>query len=157
MRRWLAGILLGAGATAQAAAPGPADTVDAFHQAMRGGRVDAVTRLMLPEAVIFEQGFFEASRDDYARRHLGDDMTFAAATRCEVLSRESIGSGEVAWVITRSRTRGAIGGHSVDLTGAETMLLRRTPEGWRIVHIHWSAHSTPVEPPPAADEKPGKP
>ena len=28
----------------------------------------------------------------------------------------------------------------VNLVQSETMLLRHTEEGWRIVHIHWSGH-----------------
>lgn len=145
----LAMSLLGSGASASAAPPGPAATVDAFHAAMQSGRADAAVKLMLPEALIFEQGFFEASRDDYTRSHLGDDVTFAAATRREVLARETVSDGATAWVLSRTRTRGEIGGRDVDLTGTETMLLRRAPEGWRILHIHWSAHPTP---PPAPAE-----
>jgi ketosteroid isomerase-like protein len=151
----LLGLAFGHG-RAQAAGPSPADAVDAFHKALRVGDAKAVLALLAPEIVIFEQGFFEPSRDAYAETHMRDDMDFARATKREVLSREAITSGDAAWVQSRTRTTGKFGDNAVDLTGAETMVLRRQADGWKIVHIHWSAHNTAPQA-SAAPVKPEKP
>lgn len=50
---------------------------------------------------------------------------------------------ELAWVLTLSETTGAFGGKPIASLGAETMLLRRLPAGWRIIHIHWSSRAKP--------------
>ena len=36
-------------------------------------------------------------------------------------------------------------GRSVDSFDTETMVLHRSQEGWRIVHIHWSSHRVGTE------------
>jgi ketosteroid isomerase-like protein len=35
--------------------------------------------------------------------------------------------------------KGAYKGKPVDRLTTETMVLRKTPDGWRIVHVHWSS------------------
>lgn len=129
---------------ASAAAPAPADTVDAFHNALRAGDARGALSLMSADAVVFEQGFIEATSDAYARDSLADDMKFAAATQYDVLSRETVQSGDAAWVLSLTRAHGKVGGRAVDLAGDETMVLRRDGDAWKIVHIHWSAHPTPA-------------
>jgi hypothetical protein len=101
-----------------------------------------------------EQGFSETSRDTYATGHLAEDIEFARATRREVLSREAVTSGDSAWVQTLTRTRGKFSDKAVDVTGAETVILRREAEAWKILHIHWSAHNTPAA--PVAEAAPAK-
>ena len=146
-------LLLGMSLGAHAATLGPAATVDAFHLALHAQDGKAAVALLAPEAVVFEQGFYEASRDDYEKSSLADDMKFAATTTREVQSREAIVNGDVAWVQSLTRTRGKFGESAVDLSGAETMILRRSGDAWKIVHIHWSAHDTVLRPPAAPEKK----
>ena len=131
------------GAPAMAESPrGPAEVVAAFHDALsRGDRASAI-ELLGPDVVIFESGAAERSRKEYASHHLGADMEFAKATRREVVNREVGEAEDAAWVLTRSRTSGTFRDRPVDLRGTETMLLRKTLDGWRIVHIHWSSAKT---------------
>ena len=129
-----------AGFLAAAESPqSPEEVVAAFHVALSGGDRARVTELLTPGAVIFESGGAELSREEYASHHLGDDMEFAKATKQEVVDRQAGEAGDAAWVLTRSRTRGKFRDRQVDLHGTETMLLRKTADGWRIVHIHWSS------------------
>ena len=141
-------LLVGLSLDAHAAALGPAATVDAFHLALRAQDGKAALALLGPEAVVFEQGFYEASRDDYEKTSLADDLKFAATTTREVQSREAVVSGDVAWVQSLTHTRGKFGENPVDLSGAETVILRRAGDAWKIVHIHWSAHDTVSKPAP---------
>ena len=118
---------------------GPEAVAAAFHDALARGDRAGVAGLLASDVVIFESGGAELSREEYASHHLGDDMEFAQATKEEVVAREAGESGDVAWVLTRSRTTGTFREKKVDLRGTETMLLRKSADGWRIVHIHWSS------------------
>jgi ketosteroid isomerase-like protein len=118
---------------------GPEAVTAAFHDALARGDRARVTELLASDVVIFESGGAELSRAEYASHHLGDDMEFAQATKEEVVAREAGESGDAAWVLTRSRTTGTFREKKVDLRGTETMLLRKSADGWRIVHIHWSS------------------
>jgi ketosteroid isomerase-like protein len=138
----LLGLSLLALAASSAAAEnprGPEEIVAAFHDALARGDRAGVTELLAPGVVIFESGGAELSREEYASHHLGADMEFAKATKLEVVASEAGEAGDAAWVLTRSRTSGTFREKKVDLRGTETMLLRKTAEGWRIVHIHWSS------------------
>lgn len=128
----------------------PSQVVDAFHQAMRANQPDRVLELLAPEAVVYEQGFAELSRDDWAGKQLGPAIAFAPHTRRKVLRRESRELGDVAWVLTMTRTTVSLAEQTLALVGAETAILRLQPQGWRIVHLHWSAHEEPAEAAPAA-------
>jgi ketosteroid isomerase-like protein len=140
-------LLLGSG-HAQAASPataprGPEATVVAFHDALERGDRQVAISLLLPEVTIFEGGEAELSRDAYAAGHLAADIEFTAATQEQVDQRESHTAGDVAWVLTRSRTFGTFHGREVHSAMAETMVLQRAGDGWRIAHVHWSSHATP--------------
>ena len=118
---------------------GPQQAVEAFHAALSSGERAAVLALLSPQVVIFEGGGAEMSRDEYASHHLDGDMQFEQNTHHEIVERSSSSEGDLAWVITRSKTSGTFREKSIDLVGTETMVLRRTGDGWRIVHIHWSS------------------
>lgn len=119
----------------------PVATIDAFHHALEEGDLEAALALLVPEVTIFESGGAEMSRDEYASHHLSGDMKFSAAVETEIVDRQFESSGESAWVLTRSRTRGTYGDREIDARGTETMILRRTGSTWKIVHIHWSSRS----------------
>lgn len=120
----------------------PAGVADGFHTALAAGDSSAALALLDPEVVIFEGGGVERSREEYRRHHLAADMAFAAATQREVTQRAERVYGDLAVVLSEVRTRGEFRGRAIDRDGVETMVLRRTPSGWRIVHIHWSSRGS---------------
>lgn len=132
-------VMTGTPAAAAEDPRGPKEVVAAFHAALSGGDRAGVTELLAPGVIIFESGGAEISREEYASHHLGADMEFAKATKVEVVDRQAGEAGDAAWVLTRSRTTGTFREKKVDLRGTETMLLRKSADGWRIVHIHWSS------------------
>lgn len=117
----------------------PAMVVDAFEAAIVKGDEAAVKTLLAPDVLIYESGGQETSRDEYAAHHLKGDMAFLAASKREVLSRADGGDNEHAWVSTRSRITGRHRDKDVDILSTESMMLKHTLQGWRIVHIHWSS------------------
>lgn len=68
-------------------------------------------------------------------------MAFASAVKNRVVDRRQGGDAGTAWVLSRTETQGTFRGRAIDARGTETMLLRKTAEGWRIVHIHWSSQA----------------
>ncbi len=115
--------------------------LDSFQAALAAGDKDAALARLAPEVVIFESGGAELSRDEYAHHHLAGDMEYLAATTTERVDRRSGSSGDLVWVLTRSKTTGTFRGKLVATQGDETALLARTADGWRIVHLHWSSHA----------------
>lgn len=134
------------------AAPGPVTVVDAFHAALKANDTASALKLLSVSASIYEQGFVDQTRADYAGAHIAADAAFAS-TDLQVLERRIIWLGDnAACVISKTRTQGNFQGHAIDLVGTETMVLQRSGNSWIIEHIHWSAHPGDGEPKPAADK-----
>ena len=126
----------------------PAVVVQTFHEALASGAKERVLELLDSDVLIFESGGAELSRSEYSFHHLGADMEFSAATRRKIVDQQVITAADAAWVLTRSVTTGTFRQKELDILGAETIVLRRGDQGWRIVHIHWSSR------PNRSDESP---
>lgn len=131
--------LKAAALTVDPAAREAAATVDAFHAALSKGDEAAASALLHTEALIFESGGAERSKAEYASHHLAADAAFAAATTRTVSRRSGHAAGDLAWIATESTTAGTFKDRPVNSVSTETMVLRRTGDEWRIVHIHWSS------------------
>lgn len=69
-------------AASTAAANHPAaDVVDSWQAALKDGRREAVLEMLAPDAIVYESGGAENSRDEYASHHLDADIGFARATK----------------------------------------------------------------------------
>ena len=117
----------------------PVEVVDAFHAALDAGDREAVLARLSEDVVIFESGGAEMSRQEYASHHLGGDITFSAAVEREITDRRDYVAGDMAYVLSRTRTTGTFREREIDSVGVETMILHRQEGTWRIVHIHWSS------------------
>lgn len=153
LQRWLLVGLLASASTVQAqgeaaAAPSdsaalltPAEVVDRFHAALREGETDRALALLTNDLLIYETGFVERGKARYGGGRLLEDEQFAQKTTRKILQRDQWQEGDAAGVNSFVDIRGEYGGRKLALEQAETMLLQRGAEGWRIRHIHWSAHS----------------
>jgi len=117
----------------------PNSAIDAFHQALASGRRDAALALLLPDALIVEEGAVQ-SRGDYKKEHLDADIAYARAVSSQQTSRKVMQSGETAVIITTYRTQGEFKGRTINSLAAETAILLKQKEGWSIQSIHWSSH-----------------
>lgn len=137
----LAWLLLAIFASA-AAAQGmrtPAETVDAFHAALRSKDTGGALSLLDRGLVVFEFGQVDPTAEGYAFRHLPFDIDLAAATRWELQTRRVGGEGAERWVLSTYRVTGKQSdGTPIDQTTLETVILRRGAGAFRIVHFHWS-------------------
>ena len=114
--------------------------VAAFGKALAGGDSTAALALLHPEVVIFEGGGWE-SLEDYRRGHLRADISAMQSLKQESLRHEIRVSGDLALSTREYSTTGTRGERVIDNVGAETMVLSRTPAGWKIRHIHWSSRA----------------
>ena len=105
-------------------------TADRFHAALASGDRATVEALLTPDAVILEGGQAEA-RAEYLGSHFARDAVFLADAQPEPLFRRTTVAGDAAWVASTQRVR--------DATMAELLVMKRTPDGWRVAAVHWSS------------------
>ncbi len=112
--------------------------VDSFTAALERGDSVRMLAYLHEDLLVYEGGHAE-TLEEYRSHHLASDIAFAAATRSETLATHLLVKGESALWMRESRTRGTFRERQIDSRGAETFVLVRTPEGWKIRHIHWSS------------------
>ena len=117
--------------------------VDAFSEAIRTNRLDQARDLLDPQVLILESGGAERSRDQYMAGHAIEDAAFMRDATVQLRHRRAQAEGDFAWVGSESSLQAVNEGKPLSLSSAETMLLKRTAQGWKIVHIHWSSRRTP--------------
>lgn len=127
-------------------APAAADAVkvvDAFSTAIKAVKIDEAAKLLDPQVLILESGSSERSRDEYLREHAIADAAFMQTAHQQLRYRQAQVEGDVAWVGTESVIQTVQDKKSRVLLSTETMVLKKTPQGWKIVHIHWSSRPAP--------------
>jgi ketosteroid isomerase-like protein len=151
--RYLAACLLLAGCAGPVSTTGPEamsedlrevrETIEGFEDALRAGDFAKVSSLLHADVLVLESGGAERSREEYLATHARADAEFLkGVTSSEGTSSVRV-SGELAWATNTSQLRFERDGKARGADAAETMILQRGPEGWKIVHIHWS--SRPLE------------
>ena len=123
-------------------APEAADAVkvvDAFSAALKNGKFDAVQQYLDPKVLVLESGGSERSRDEYMSSHAIADSLFLGKAKSQLRYRQAHAQGDMAWVGTESELQSIENGKPLSLLSTETMLLKKTAQGWKVVHIHWSS------------------
>jgi len=133
----LASAMLAASASTLAASP--KETMAAFHDALAAGDKAKALSLLAPEVAIYEAGYVERSRDEYASHHLNGDMEFAKASTRKMLKQTERIDGNMAVVWEETETAGVVRGLPARILGTGTVVLEKHGEGWAIVHVHWSS------------------
>jgi ketosteroid isomerase-like protein len=116
-----------------------ANIIDAFHAALAKGDRNAALALLGEDLQIYEQGWVERSKGEYAAHHLASDIEFSAAVSSAQTARSGAVVGDMAYVITERRMTGKFNDKNIDSISLETVVLRRIGGGWHIAHIHWSS------------------
>ncbi len=124
----------------QAAQPA-VEVVDQFGKALASGDLTTVGDLLDPSVLILESGGAERSRDEYLGHHAIADAAFLKGAHQQIKRRTARISGDMAWVGTESELHATKDGKATTTLSTETMVLARTAEGWRVVHIHWSSRA----------------
>lgn len=132
-------ILALAGVHTGSFAASPKETLAAFHDALTSGDQATALALLSPEIAIYEAGYVERSRDEYASHHLGGDMQFAKSSTRKVLKQTERIDGNTAIVWEETETTGTSRGKPVHVFGTGTAILEKKGDAWSIVHVHWSS------------------
>jgi len=117
----------------------PVDTARLFHDAFSSGDASKVRALLDPEVLVLESGGAERSRAEYAAHHLKADMDFLKTVTYRLERQTGDTVGDLAWVASESRMTGASKEKPVDIQSTETLVLKKTSAGWKVVHVHWSS------------------
>jgi len=123
-------------------APAAAEAVAAverFAVALSSGDLTLVGAELDPGVLILESGGVERSRDEYLAGHAKSDAKFLKQARVTLMRRTAQSSGDLAWVGSESEIHAMKGEEMLMISSTETMVLRKTDQGWKIVHIHWSS------------------
>jgi ketosteroid isomerase-like protein len=121
------------------AAEDAVSVVERFNTALAAGDLKSAGSLLSADVLILETGGAERSRDEYLGHHAIGDAAFLKGTHSEIKNRTARVDGSLAWVGTESELHASKNGKPVTSLNTETMVLKNTPEGWQIVHIHWSS------------------
>jgi ketosteroid isomerase-like protein len=119
------------------------ETIASFEAALRAGDFGRVSALLDPQLLVFEAGGAERSRDEYLAEHAKADAEFLKGARVEDGGTAVTVAGDAAWSTKTSVLQFERDGKPAAVYAAETMILRRGPDGWKIVHIHWSSRAKP--------------
>jgi ketosteroid isomerase-like protein len=127
-----------AGASMTLAQQDAAQLVDAFSATLIAGQLDAARQFMTPGAVVVANGQVLGDRDGYIDGAARADAAALRTVQRDLLRREVNAGDNFGYVVSERsmRTPGDTSGRSEVVI--ETMLIARTPNGWKITHIHWS-------------------
>lgn len=122
--------------------------VERFSAALGTGDLTAAGAELDPSVLILESGGAEHSRDEYLGGHAKSDAEFMKSAHVTLKRRTAHAAGELAWVGSESEIHAMKGADMLMIASTETMVVRKTAQGWKIVHIHWSSRK--ATPPKAA-------
>jgi ketosteroid isomerase-like protein len=114
-----------------------------FNTALSSGDLRTVEILLAPDVLILESGGAERSREEYMSHHAASDAAFLKGAHRQLRHQRARTAGAFAWVGTESELHTQKNGKPLTVLSVETMVLTRTADGWRIVHIHWSSRTKP--------------
>lgn len=120
--------------------------VDAFSAAIQGVRIAEASALLDPTVLVLESGGSERSRDQYLAEHAQADAEYMKDARQALRYRQARVVGDIAWVGSESIISHDKDGKPSSSFSTETMVLKKTTQGWKIVHIHWSSRPAPASP-----------
>jgi hypothetical protein len=111
--------------------------VDAFVTALAVGRTAWAGRFLDPGVVVVIDGQVQGSRADYLAHRAGADAALRHGAQRRLRRRQARAGTALAWVVSENVWQDAADAR----VETETMVLGRTPGGWKILHIHWSSHA----------------
>jgi len=123
---------------ASPAARDAARTVDAFMAALVSGQLEQARAQMTPNAVVVANGHVLGERDEYINGAAKGDSAALRTVQRELVRRDARAGTDVAWVVSEKRLRPVAAPQGPSEVVVETMMLAKTPAGWKITHVHWS-------------------
>jgi ketosteroid isomerase-like protein len=117
----------------------PKEIVAIFHDALSKGDTAKVMNILAPNVIIYESGYVEHSRAEYAAHHLPEDIKFAQRSSLKVLNLAEKRTGDFSLVMEETETTAQQNNKQVKYFGTGSLLLEKINDEWLITHIHWSS------------------
>lgn len=115
----------------------PALVADALFAALQSGNAEAVSQILAEDVLILEGGHAQTSRSDYMNGHMKSDMAFLPNITNTILDRKVSQAGDLAWVVTLSKTEGRYKDTVIDEVSREMLVMKHDGHSWRVTLIHW--------------------
>jgi len=113
-------------------------TIQQFHEAMSAADSAAVANILADDVRIVEGGNVE-TKMQYLSHHFHSDVAYLSAMKRDPQTMAISESGGMAWVTSVTRLHGTYRDREIDSKSAESLVLRKSEFGWKIVAIHWSS------------------
>jgi len=113
--------------------------VDRFFAALSSGDLAQAGAQLDPAVIILESGGAEHSAAEYLGGHAKADAQFLKGSHHVLKRRTGRATGDFTWVASESELHVEKDGKPSTIASTETMVLRLSEGGWRIIHIHWSS------------------
>jgi ketosteroid isomerase-like protein len=122
-----------------------------YRAAMEVKSIEKLAAVMDPNLLILEGIHTNTGWADYRDNHIGPEMKewkeFKVADP-KVL--EVAVAGDFAYVVEQTSITIVMADNTVVIDAAETFVLRKGPEGWKIKHLHYSGKPRANSPPATA-------
>lgn len=115
--------------------------LERFSAALSVGDLDAASVELDANVLILESGGAERTRAEYLGGHAKHDAEFLKSAHITLKRRIAGASGDLVWVGSESEIHASRDGKALKFSSTETAVLRRTSQGWKIVHLHWSSRA----------------
>lgn len=122
--------------------PDAADAVAAlerFSTALSAGNLEAAGAELDPSVLILESGGAERSSAEYLGGHAKSDAAFLKGAHVTLKRRTAHAVADLAWVGSESEIHATKDGKPMAVASTESAVLKKTTDGWKIVHLHWSS------------------
>ena len=134
-------------ATSAQAASGDAAAVEAwlkgYDAAFLAKDLDRLAAFYHPDVTIYEGTGINNGWADYRDRHLGPELKAFSNLQFGHTDTKvtMMPGGQSAYATSRYTIKAKMGDRDLDSEGLETLMLVRTPEGWKIRHSHTSSRA----------------
>jgi ketosteroid isomerase-like protein len=116
--------------------------VDAYDQAVAKKDVETVKKLLAPEMLLYEHSVRNDGAKDAFENHLKPEILEGDGLQLSFSDLRVTENSGLALVTRQYRVKGTFDGKAIDSAGNETQVWKKTDEGWKILHIHYS-HACP--------------
>lgn len=118
--------------------------VNDFMSAFSTGNLHAAQQFLDPSVVVVANSVIYGDRDAYLKGSARGDALFLQKAQRQLLRRQARAGHTFAWVVSERMLRSSQDGAPMARVNTETMLLAKTMQGWKIVHINWSSRALAI-------------
>lgn len=109
-----------------------------FQRGLELGDITMVMEQLADDLLLLEGKLIHRTAQDYAQQHMLRDMKFLQAVNVKTIEHHVEQFDNVAFSIARISSKGIYQDKEIDSIANETIILRKTNDGWKITHVHWS-------------------